>query len=124
MTTPTDARNNQATPLSDVDEEDQNSVIQNLEEDIEAPMNTSRDESNQGEEQQSITPAITENIAENTVDKTVGEEMDAKYGTRSTRWNLRQRKQRTYDHKYDEHAEVYVAQSSEATLATPQVPIR
>ena len=38
--------------------------------------------------------------------------------------NLRQRKQRTYDHKYDEHAEIYVAQSSEATLATPQMPIR
>ena len=50
--------------------------------------------------------------------------MNAKYGTRSTRWNLRQRKQRTYDHKYDEHAEIYVAQSSEATLATPQMPMR
>ena len=34
-----------------------------------------------------------------------------------------QQKQRTYDHKYDENAEIYVAQVSEATLATPQMPI-
>ena len=86
-------------------------------------MNTSHDASNQGDKQQSTTPATMENIIENTVDKTVDEEMDAKYGARSTRWNLRQRKQRSYGHKYDEHAEIYVAQSSEATLATPQVPI-
>ena len=61
---------------------------------------------------------------EDIVDTTVDDEMNAKYGTRTTRWNLRQRKQRTYDHKYDEHAKIYVAQSSEATLATPQMPIR
>ena len=125
MTTPTGTGNNQATPLSDIDEEeDQNSAIQSLEEDIEAPMNTSHDGSNQADEQQSTTPAVMENIVENTVDKTVDEEMNAKYGARSTRWNLRQWKQRTYGHKYDRHAEIYVAQSSEATLATPQVPIR
>ena len=29
----------------------------------------------------------------------------------------------TYDHKYDRNAEVYVAQVSEATLATTQMPI-
>ena len=125
MTTPTDTGNDQATPLSEIDEEDdQNSAIQSMEEDIEAPMNTSHEESNQGEKQQSTTPATAEKIAENTVDKAVDEEMDAKYGARSTRWNLCQRKQRTYNHKYDEHAEIYISQSSEATLATPQVPIR
>ena len=83
-------------------------------------MNTSHDESNQKDEQQNIAPAPMENIDDNTID----DKMDAKYGTRSTRWNLRQRKQQTYDHKYDEHAKIYVAQSSEATLATPQMPIR
>ena len=126
MTTPTGTGNNQVIPLLDVveeddrsEEDDQNSAIQCLEEDIETPMNTSHDESNQKDEQQNIAPAPMENIA----DKTMDDEMDAKYGTRSTRWNLRQRKQRTYDHKYDEHAEIYVAQSSEATLATPQMPI-
>ena len=125
MTTLIDTSNDQATPLPDVDEEDeQNSANQNLEEDIEAPKNTSHDESNKGEEQQSITPAITEDIVENTPDRPIDEEMDAKYGVRSTRWNLRQRKQRTYDHKYNEHAEIYVAQSQEGTLATPQMPIR
>ena len=65
-----------------------------------------------------------EDIVENTPDRPIDEEMDAKYGARSTRWNLQQRKQRTYDHKYNEHAEIYVAQSQEATLATPQVSIR
>ena len=125
MTTPINTGNDPATPLSEIDEEgDQNSAIQGMEEDIEAPMNTSHEESNQGEKQQSTTPATAESIAENTVDKAVDEEMDAKYGARSTRWNLRQRKQRTYDHKYDEHAEIYISQSSEATLATLQVPIR
>ena len=125
ITTPTDTSNDQTTPLADVDEEDeQNGVFQSLEEDREAPMNTSHDESNQGGEQQSTTPAITEDIGKNNPERPIDEEMDAKYGVRSTRWNLRQRKQRTYDHKYNEHAEIYVAQTQEATLATPQVPIR
>ena len=90
MTTPTGTGNNQVIPLSDnVEEDDQNGAIQCLEEDIETPMNTSHDESNQKDEQQDIAPAPMENI----VDKTMDDEMDAKYGTRSTRWNLRQRKQ-------------------------------
>ena len=126
VTAPTGTGNNQVTPLSDVveeddrnEEDDQNGAIQCLEEDIETPMNTSHDESNQKDEQLNIAPTPMESTA----DKTMDDEMDAKYGTRSTRWNLRQRKQRTYDHKYDEHAEIYVAQSSEATLVTPQMPI-
>ena len=124
LTTPTGPGNNQVIPLSDVVEEnDKNEDNQDdrlcLEEDIETPINTSYDESNQKDEQQNIAPVPTED----TVDKTMDDKMDAKYGARSTRWNLRQRKQRTYDHKYDEHAEIYVTQSSEATQATPQVPI-
>ena len=122
MTTPTGTGNNQVIPLLDVveeddrnEEDDQNGVIQCLEEDIETPMNTSHDKSNQ----QDIAPAPMENTA----DKTIDGEMDAKYGTRSMRWNLRQCKQRRYDHKYDEHAEIYVTQSSEATLTMPQMPI-
>ena len=124
LTTPTGAGNNQVIPLSGVVEEnDQNEDDQDdrlcLEEDIETPMNTSYDESNQKDEQQNIATVPMEDTA----DKTMDDKMDAKYGTRSTRWNLRQRKQRTYDHKYDEHAEIYVTQSSEATLATLQMPI-
>ena len=130
MTTPTNTRNNQMTPIPDVnDEDDQNSAIQNLEDDTETSMNISQNEDNREVEQQNMTAAMTENIDDNAVDKPIDDEMDAKYGTRSTRWNLRQRKQRTYDHKYDEHAEIYVSQSLKATpatptLATPQVPIR
>ena len=125
LTTPTGAGDNQVIPLSDVTEEnDQDEGNQDdplcLEEDIETPMNTSHDESNQNDEQQNIIPVPTEGNA----DKTIDDKMDAKYGTQSTRWNLRQRKQRTYDHKYDEHAKIYVTQSSEATMATPQMPIR
>ena len=93
MTTPTGTGNNQVIPLSDVveeddqnEEDDQDGAIQCLEEDIETPMNTSHDESNQKDEQQNITPAPMENIA----DKTMDDKMDAKYGTQSTRWNLRQ----------------------------------
>ena len=95
MTTPTGTGNNQVIPLSDVieeddqNEEDDQSAIQCLEDDIETPTNNSHHESNQKDEQQNITPAPTENIA----DKTMDDEMDVKYGTRSTRWNLRQRKQ-------------------------------
>ena len=86
MTMPTGTGNNQATSLSDVDEEEeQNSAIQSLKEDIETPTNTSHDGSNEGDKQQNMTPATMENIVENTVDKTVDEEMDAKYGARSTR---------------------------------------
>ena len=88
-TTPTDTSNDQTTPLADVDEEDeQNSAFQSLEEDREAPMNTSHDENNQGGEQQSITPAITEDNVENIPERPIDEEMDTKYGVRSTRWNL------------------------------------
>ena len=120
VTTPTGTENTQVIPLSDIaEEDDQNEIIQSLDDDMEIPMNTSHDESNQKDEQQNIAQAPVENI----VDTTVDDEMNAKYGTRTTRWNLRQRKQRTYDHKYDEHAVIYVAQSSEATLATPQKPI-
>ena len=58
------------------------------------------------------------------MDTPLDDEMNTKYGSKTTRWNLRQRKQQTYDHKYDENAEIYVAQVSDATLATPQMPIR
>ena len=59
ITTPTETSNDQTMPLADVDEEDeQSSTFQSLEEDREAPLNTSHDENNQGEEQQSITPKI------------------------------------------------------------------
>ena len=86
---------------------------------MELTMNTSHDESNHNDEQQNIAQAPVDNI----VDTTLDDEMNAKYGSRTTKRNLRQRKQQTYDHKYDKNAEIYVAQVSEATLATPQMPI-
>ena len=121
VTTPTGTENNQVIPLSDIAEEDyQNKTIQNLDDNMEIPMNTSHDENNQNDEQQNTAQAPVENI----VDTTLDDQMNTKYGTQTTKWNLRERKQQTYDHKYDEHAEIYVAQLSEATLATPQMPIR
>ena len=82
LTTPTGAGDNQVIPLSDVTEEnDQDEGNQDdplcLEEDIETPMNTSHDESNQNDEQQNIIPVPTEGNA----DKTIDDKMDAKYGT-------------------------------------------
>ena len=53
---------------------------------MEIPMNTSHDESNQNDEQQNIAQAPVENI----VDTTLDDQMNAKYGTRTTKWNLRQ----------------------------------
>ena len=121
VTTPTGTENNQVVPLSDIaEEENQDETIQNLDQNMELTMNTSHDESNHSDEQQNIAQAPVDNI----VDTTLDDEMNAKYGSRTTKWNLRQRKQRTYGHKYDENAEIYVAQVSEATLATPQMPIR
>ena len=120
MTTPTGTENNQVVPLSDIaEEENQDETIQNLDQNMESTMNTSHDESNHNDEQQSIAQAPVDNI----VDTTLDDEMNAKYGSRTTKWNLQQRKQRTYGHKYDENAEIYIAQVSEATLATPQMPI-
>ena len=70
--------NNQVIPLPDITEEDdQNGDIQNLEDDIVTPMNTSHDESNQKDKQQDTAPAPVENIA----DTTMEDEMNAKYGT-------------------------------------------
>ena len=92
VTTPTGTDNNQFTSLSDIVEEDnQNETIRNLDDNMEMPMNTSNNESNQNEEQQNIAQAPVENI----VDTTLDDEMNAKYGSRTTKWNLRQRKQRT-----------------------------
>ena len=121
VTTPTGTENNQVVPLSDIaEEEKQDETIQNLDQNMELTMNTSQDESNHNDEQQNIAQVPVDNI----VDTTLDDEMNAKYGSRTSKWNLRQRKQRTYGHKYDENAEIYVAQVSEATLATPQMPIR
>ena len=120
VTTPTGTENNQVVPRPDIaEEEDQDVTIQNVDHNMALTINTSHDESNHNDEQQNIAQAPVDNI----VDTTLDDEMNAKYGSRTTKWNLRQRKQRTYDHKYDENAEIYVAQVSEATLATSQMPI-
>ena len=121
VTTPTGTENNQVAPLLDIaEEENQDETIQNLDYNVELTMNTSHNESDHNDEQQNIEQAPVDTI----VDTRLDDEMNAKYGSRTTKWNLRQRKQRTYDHKYDENAEIYVAQVPEATLATPQMPIR
>ena len=120
VTTPTGTENNQVVPLSDIaEEENQDETIQNLDQNMELTMNPFHDENNHNDEQQNIAQVPVDNIMDTTLD----DEMNAKYGSRTTNWNLRKRKQRTYGHKYDENAEIYVAQVSEATLATPQMPI-
>ena len=121
MTTLTGTDNNQLVSLPDIaEEENQDETIQNLDHNMEATLNTSQDEINDNDKQQNIEQVPVDTI----VDTTLDDEMNAKYGSRTTRWNLCQRKQQTFDHKYDENAEIYVAQVLEATLATPQMPIR
>ena len=87
VTTPTGTENNQVTPLSDIAEEDnQNKIIQNLDDNMEITMNTSHDESDHSDEQQNIAQAPVENI----VDTTLDDEKNAKYGSQTTKWNVRQ----------------------------------
>ena len=122
-TTPTGTgtENDQMTPLPDTaEEENQDDTVQNLDHNMESTTNTSHNQNNHNDEQQDIVQAPVDNIVNTTLD----DEMNEKYGSRTTKWNLRQRKQQSYDHKYDDNAEIYVTQVSEATLATPQMPIR
>ena len=117
VSTPTSTVNNQLSILSEADEEeDQDDTSQIPEHNTESTPSTT-----QGENEQESGDLTSKDTKEGT---SLNEEMDAKYGARSTRWNLHQRKPRTYDHKYDENAEIYVAQSTDATMATPQMPIR
>lgn len=52
--------------------------------------------------------------------------MTPQYGPRSTRWNLREQKQRSYQHKYGADADIYMTKSKlyDSTIATPQLPMR
>ena len=121
METPTATENNQLTLLSEADEdENQDKASQSSEHNMDSTVNASQDENNHNAEQQNNMEPASEDTNVGTL---LDEEMDAKYGSRITRWNLRQRKQQTYDHKYDGNAEIYVAQSTDATMATPQMPI-
>ena len=123
LPSPTSTVHNQLSTLSEADEEEEDheeeeqcDVPQILEHNTES---TSR--ATHGKDEQESGDSAMKDINEN---KSLNEEMDARYGSRSTRWNLRQCKPRKYDHKYDEDAEIYVAQSTDATLATPQMLIR
>ena len=92
VTTPAGTENNQVTSLSDIAEKDnQNETIQNLDDNMEIPMNTSYDESNQNDEQQNIAQAPVESI----VDTTLDDEMNATYGSRTTNG--------TYGNESNEH---------------------
>ena len=87
VTTLTGTENNQVVPLSDIaEEENQDETIQNLEQNMELTMNTPHNESNHNDEQQNIAQAPVDNI----VDTTLDDEMNAKYGSQTTKWNLRQ----------------------------------
>ena len=109
------------TVLSEADEdENQDEASQSSEHNMESTANASQDENNHNDEKQNNMEPASEDT---NVGTPLDEEMDTKYGSRSTRWNLRQRKQRTYDHKYDGNAKIYVAQFTDATMATPQMPI-
>ena len=87
VTAPTGTENNQIVPLSDIaEEENQDETIQNLDQNMELTMNTSHNESNHNDEQQNIAQAPVDNI----VDTTLDDEMNAKYGSRTSKWNLRE----------------------------------
>ena len=87
MTTPTGTENNQLVSLPDIaEEENQDETIQNLDHYMEVTLNTSQDKNNDNDEQQNIEHAPVDII----VDTTLDDEMNAKYGSRTTRWNLHQ----------------------------------
>ena len=85
VTTPTGIENNQVLPLSDIaEEENQDETIQNLDQNMELTKNTSHDKSNHNDKQQNIAQVPVDNI----VDTTSDDEMNTKYGYRTTKWNL------------------------------------
>ena len=89
METPTATENNQLTLLSEADEhedENQDETSQSLEHNMESTANASPDENNHNDEQQNNREPVTASGVNTSLD----EEMDAKYGSRTTRWNLRQ----------------------------------
>ena len=100
--TPTAVENDQLASLSEVDEEEdqdeasqrlvnevenQDEASQRLEHNMEPTMDTSQDENIHNDGQQNN---IEQTPVDTTVDTTLDNEMSAKYGTRTTRWNLRQ----------------------------------
>ena len=88
METPTATENNQLTLLPEADEdENQDKASQNSEHNMESTANASQDENNHNDEQQNNVEPTSEDT---NVSTPLDEEMDAKYGSRSTRWNLRQ----------------------------------
>ena len=88
METPITIENNQLTLLSEAnDEEDQDETSQNSEHNMELTANTSQDDNNHNDEQQDNKEPASEDT---NVGTPLDEEMDAKYGSRTTRWNLRQ----------------------------------
>ena len=86
METPTATENNQLTLLSEADEdENQDEASQSSEHNMEPTANASQDENNHNDEQQNNMEPASEDTNEGTP---LDAEMDAKYGSCSTRWNL------------------------------------
>ena len=84
-TTPTGTENDQMTPLPDIaEEENQDDTVQNLDHNMESTTNTSHDKNNHYDEQQDIVQAPVDNIVNTTLD----DEMNEKYGSQTTKWNL------------------------------------
>ena len=83
--TPTGAENNQLTSLSEVDEgeENQDEASQSLEHNMELTTDTSQDKNNNNDEQQNN---IEQTPADTDVGTPLDKEMNAKYGSRTTRW--------------------------------------
>ena len=89
METPTATENNQLTLLSEADEhedENQDETSQSSEHNMDSTANASPDENNHNDEHQNNREPVTASGVNTSLD----EEMDAKYGSRTTRWNLRQ----------------------------------
>ena len=88
METPTATENNQLTLLLEADEdENQDETSQSSEHNMESTANASQDENNHNDEQQNNMEPVSEDT---NVGTPLDDEMDAKYGSRTTRWNLRQ----------------------------------
>ena len=86
--TPTAAENNQLASLSEIDEEEnQDEASQSLEHNMELTTDSSQDEHKHSDEQQN---SIEQTPTDTNVGTPLDNEMNTKYGTRTTRWNLRQ----------------------------------
>ena len=98
---------------------------QEQEEEDEPDIEAQAEESESTTHDQSDEELNNDKAVQNT-DHELEQRMNEQYGARTTRWNLRARKERNYEHKYGTDADIYLTKSElyDPNVATPQMSMR